>query len=293
MTQKQLGQAVIIGIVFNVILTILKLTFGYIGHSHALITDGYNSLSDIITSMMIFLVLKISTKKPDHDHPYGHQKFEGIAYFALGMIFLLSALVLLISTATTFVTYLKDQALGVEPTLLTLYMAIISLVIKLFLAMFYRTLYKKTNHPTLKAESSNHGIDMIATTFTIVGIGLSQLGFIIFDYIAAILIVFLILRLAINTLKESIPFLVDQAPDQLFIDEMMQFIIDTQGVLSVDDLKVRRHMLNVYVDVEIGVKGCLSLKEAHQIAEYVHHRVEKQFPNVIHCMVHVNPVKEN
>lgn len=293
MTQKQLGQAVIIGIVFNVILTILKLTFGYIGHSHALITDGYNSLSDIITSIMIFLVLKISNKKPDHDHPYGHQKFEGIAYFALGMIFLLSALVLLISTATTFVAYLKDQTLGVEPTLLTLYMAIISLVIKLFLAMFYRVLYKKSYHPTLKAESSNHGIDMIATSLTIVGIGLSQLGFIIFDYIAAILIVFLILRLAVNTLKESIPFLVDQAPDQLFIDEVMQFIFDTQGVLSVDDLKVRRHMLNVYVDVEIGVQGSLSLKEAHQIAEYVHHRVEKQFPNVIHCMVHVNPVKEN
>ncbi|MFA6801614.1 MAG: cation diffusion facilitator family transporter [Acholeplasmataceae bacterium] len=290
MNQKNLERAVIIGIAFNIILTILKLVFGYSGSSRGLITDGYNSLSDVVVSILVYFVLRISNKKPDEHHPYGHQKFEGIAFFALGMGFLLVSIVLFVTTSGTLINFIKNGQLGETPSLTTFYIALIALGIKLFLALFYKKLYKKSKHPTLKAESNNHAIDMIATTFTIIGIGLSQLGFVIFDYIAAIIIVCLILRLAIMTLKEAISYLVDEAPEKQLIDQIYHYIEISKGVLSVDDLKVRRHMTNLYVDVEIGVNERLSLKEAHQIAEYVHHRVEKEFPKVIHCMVHVNPV---
>lgn len=289
MNKKRLGKLILIAIIFNVVLTLIKLIFGYMGHAQALITDGYNSLSDVLMSFMVFFVLKISDKDPDEDHPYGHQKYEGIAYFALGMIFLLSAILLFVSNIEQMFVFIRTPEEIEAPTIITIYAAIIALVIKLFLAAFYQNLYKKSKHPTLKVESKNHSIDMISTGFTLIGVALAYFRWIIFDYIAALIIVFLILRLAINTLKEAITFLVDQAPEQHEIDEVQEFIKSCTGVISVDDLKIRKHMTKYYIDVEIGVNAQLSLKEAHKIAEYVHAQVEKRYPNVIHCMVHVNP----
>lgn len=291
MTHKKLEKLIFIGIIFNILLTVIKLTFGYIGHSQALITDGYNSLSDVLMSIMVFIIIKVSTREPDEDHPYGHQKYEGLVYFALGIIFGITAITLLVTTIKEMIIFINDPSGVLELGIISLYVSVIALLIKFFLASFYYRLYKNSNHPTLKAESNNHSIDMIATTFTVIGILLAKLGFVIFDYIAALIIAALILRLAIKTLKESVEFLVDQAPEQTLIDEVFEFISASQGVISVDDLKIRKHMTELYIDVEIGVDGTLSLKDAHQIAEYVHHRVEKQFLNVIHCMVHVNPVK--
>ena len=289
MNQKKLEIAIIIGIAFNIILTLMKLIIGYMGHSEALITDGFNSLSDVVMSLLIYFVLKVSSKKPDQDHPYGHQKFEGIAYFALGMIFLMTSILLFVSTTESLITFIRNQSNANTPTVFTLYTSIVALVIKLFLAVFYYKLYTASKHPTLKAESHNHALDMLATSFTLIGIVLARLGFIIFDYIAAIVIVFLILRLSVTTLKEAISYLTDQAPEQSYIDKMFEFISNCEGVIKIDDLKIRMHMTNVYVDVEIAVEANMSLNLAHKIAENVHDKVEDQFPKVIHCMVHVNP----
>ena len=93
-------------------------------------------------------------------------------------------------------------------------------------------------------------------------------------------------------IKEAISFLVDQAPSLEEIKEIESTILAIEGVLTVDDLKVRKHMVERYVDVEIGVKGHMSLEKAHHIAEKVHHTIEDEFPDVIHCMVHVNPHPE-
>jgi len=120
---------------------------------------------------------------------------------------------------------------------------------------------------------------------------LSHFNLIIFDYIASIIIGLLILRLAVQILFESVAYLVDQAPSEEVINKINQVIQSVSGVIQVDDLKVRKHMTQKYVDVEIAVQSSLTLEAAHKIAENVHHKVEAKFPDVIHCMVHVNPHK--
>jgi divalent metal cation (Fe/Co/Zn/Cd) transporter len=95
--------------------------------------------------------------------------------------------------------------------------------------------------------------------------------------------------LLLQILSESISYLVDQSPDIDQVQHIHDLILSIEGVLAVDDLKVRKHMTQKYVDVEIGVKSSVTLQTAHKIAELVHHRVEEKFPEVIHCMVHVNP----
>ena len=293
MKQQKIQKLLLIAILFNLILTGIKLFFGYVGHAQSLVSDGYNSFIDLIMSLMVLFMLKIATKQPDENHPYGHQKFEGVAYFSLGMIFLFTSGVILFQLIKNYWLYTHGNLYLTTPSNIALWVSLIALVIKFGLALFYHYLYKKTDHPTLKAESKNHKIDMISTSLAVLGIFLSKQGYIIFDYIAAALIALLILKLAISTIVEAVTYLVDQSPTQEVVDNIYSYIDNLNGVLHVDELKIRQHVTQLYVDVEIAVNKELSLQSAHEIAETVHKNIEKKFPKVIHCMVHVNPFEKN
>ncbi|MBN2268288.1 MAG: cation diffusion facilitator family transporter [Acholeplasmataceae bacterium] len=291
--RKQILTAIRIGLVANIALALLKLIFGYLGNAQALFSDGLNSASDVLISVMMLLALRISTKKPDYDHPYGHEKFEGLAYFLLGIIFTVTAGWIFISGIVSIIEFFINGETIVVPLRYTVLIAFISLVIKLGIVFLYTKAGRKTNSPTIKADVKNHLLDVYATLSSLIGLSIAQFGLIYFDYIASIVIAGFILKLAIQILKESISYLTDQAPEQEDVQKVYDEIFKVDGVLSIDDLKVRNHMTQQYVDVEIGVLSSLTLKEAHHIAEKVHHHVENLFPEVIHCMVHVNPHKKS
>lgn len=290
-SRKKILLAIFIGLLVNILLAAIKLGFGLWGNSQSLVSDGINSFSDVFMSLMIFFVLKVSTRKPDKNHPYGHQKFEGLAYFTIGIIFSLTALFIGYQSISSMISYSKNTNVFEKPNVITLYVSIASLLIKIGLSLFYFKLNKTYKNPTLKAEYKNHVYDIWATLLTVIVLMLSQFDFVIFDYIGSLVIALFILQLSVQVIKEASSFLVDQAPNENIIKNIKKFIHETKGVLSIDDLKVRKHMTELYVDVEIGVKKDLSLEEAHNIAEYVHHQVENEFEEIIHCMVHVNPHK--
>ncbi len=289
-SRKEILRAVAFGLVVNIFLAALKLIFGFWGNAQALISDGMNSLSDVFISIMILAVLKLATKKPDHDHPYGHEKYEGLAYFLLGIIFFATSIVIGYTSINSIVGYINNPNVS-APHIFTVVVSFFSLIVKIILFKYYLVISKKYKSPTLKADSKNHLLDAWATLFSLIGLTLAQFNLIVFDYIASLIIGFFILRLSIQILLESISFLTDQAPSEDEIKSIFEVILSIDGVLMVDDLKVRKHMTQRYVDVEIGVKSNLTLEVAHKIAETVHHQVEKEFPDVIHCMVHVNPHK--
>lgn len=290
---KAILKAIKIGLMFNIVLTIIKLSSGIIGNSQALISDGLNSFSDVFISVMLLIVLKLATKKPDHDHPYGHEKYEGLAYFVLGIIFVITSTYIFIVAIIAITEYIKNPGSVASPELLTVFVAFIALIIKLIIYFYYRKISKKFDSPTIKADSKNHLIDAWATFISLIGLVLVQFNLVIFDYVASIIIGLFILRLGLQILLESISYLVDQAPAEDEVKDIKILIQSIQGVITIDELKVRKHMTQKYVDVEIGVESTLSLEKAHQIAEHVHHAVEKKFPEVIHCMVHVNPHRDN
>ncbi|AUD65037.1 hypothetical protein BK011_04845 [Tenericutes bacterium MZ-XQ] len=288
-SRKQILTAIYIGLAINIFLTIIKLGFGIWGNSQALVSDGVNSLSDIFMSTIIFFVLKVATKSPDKDHPYGHQKFEGLAYYTIGIIFAATAIYLAYGSVSNIIFYIENPNDHIIPNIWTLVISTLALVIKMFLAYFYFKLNTKFDNPTLKAEFKNHFYDIFSTGLTVFVLLLAQFNLIVFDYIGSLIISFFILRLAIQIIKEAASFLVDESPEPEKLNDIQTFIKTVQGVKSIDDLRVRRHMTEWYVDVEIGVDDGLSLKHAHDIAETVHISVEEKYREVIHCMVHVNP----
>ncbi len=271
----------------NIVLATMKLWAGYSYGSPSLQTDGYNSLFDVAISLMIIITLKASNRAPDHNHHYGHQKYEGLLYFALGLFILFSTILLGVEATNGFISFLNNETIA-TPNLNGIYVGFASVGIKIFLFIINYFAYKKFKRPALKGDAFNHLTDIFATTVSIIAIFLSSYYNYIPEFIGAIIIVIIILITSFKIIKEAAYFLTDASPSPKTIEKIKNAIASQKGVISVDDLKVRRHMNSYYVDVEIGVSKDLSLEEAHQISEDVHDSIESNF-KVLHCHVHINP----
>ncbi|HLT00419.1 MAG TPA: cation diffusion facilitator family transporter [Acholeplasma sp.] len=277
---------VYISLVINIILAATKLIAGYIFKSATLVSDGFNSLSDIVISIGMVITLKVASKKADENHPYGHQKYEGIMYLFLGILVFGTGVFIGLDSLIQILQNTHQM-----PTNEALFVAIATLVVKIFLMLLNLYGLKKYNTPALKAETVNHMTDILVSFMVLISVFIATVfGFETEHYVAIIIALFIIFA-GFKLVKEGISFIVDEAPDDATYNEIKNEIQGVKGVISIDMLKMRKHVNYLYVDAEIGVDELLSLKSAHQISEDVHDHIESKFPIVLHIMIHVNPVK--
>ena len=142
------------------------------------------------------------------------------------------------------------------------------------------------------ADAWHHRSDALSSIGAFIGILGSRLGYPILDPLASVVICLFIGKAAADIFKDSIDKMVDHSCDEETIMRMRAIISQISGVERIDLLKTRLFGAKIYVDIEIAADGTMPLKDAHAIAEKVHHTMENQFPDVKHCMVHVNPAEK-
>ena len=274
-----------VGIVCNVALTLFKLIAGIVANSAAMVADAVHSASDIVGSFVVMIGAVISNKAPDTEHPYGHEKLECIASVILGNI--LVAVGALIGY-NGILKIVSGETLT-APGTLALIAAVASILVKE--ALYWYTILgaKKINSVSLKAEAWHHRSDALSSIGSFVGILGARLGVPVLDPIASVVICLFIFKVAYGIFRESIDRLIDHACCDETVEQMRETLAAVPGVLAVDDIKTRLFGSRTYVDVEIAADGDLPLREAHAIAEAAHHTLEREFPEVKHCTVHVNP----
>ena len=274
-----------VGVVCNVALTLFKLIAGIVANSAAMVADAVHSASDIVGSFVVMIGAVISNKAPDTEHPYGHEKLECIASVILGNI--LVAVGALIGY-NGILKIVSGETLT-APGTLALIAAVASIVVKE--ALYWYTILgaKKINSVSLKAEAWHHRSDALSSIGSFVGILGARLGVPVLDPIASVVICLFIFKVAYGIFRESIDRLIDHACCDETVEQMRETLAAVPGVLAVDDIKTRLFGCRTYVDVEIAADGDLPLREAHAIAEAAHHTLEREFPEVKHCTVHVNP----
>lgn len=274
-----------VGVVCNAALTLFKLIAGIVANSAAMIADAVHSASDIVGSFVVMIGAVISNKAPDTEHPYGHEKLECIASVILGNI--LVAVGALIGY-NGILKIVSGETLT-APGTLALIAAVASIVVKE--ALYWYTILgaKKINSVSLKAEAWHHRSDALSSIGSFVGILGARLGVPVLDPIASVVICLFIFKVAYGIFRESIDRLIDHACCDETVEQMRETLAAVPGVLAVDDIKTRLFGSRTYVDVEIAADGDLPLREAHAIAEAAHHTLEREFPEVKHCTVHVNP----
>lgn len=275
----------VISIILNCLLTLIKFISGVISKSSAMISDSVHSLSDVLSTFVVIIGVKISNKKADIDHPYGHERIECVSAIILsGMLFIIGALI-----GINGIKNVTNSSNLVMPGVLALIASIISIISKEAMYQYTIRVSKKINSAALKADAWHHRSDALSSIGSFIGILGSRLGFKIFDPLASVIISLCIIKVSIDIFKDAIDKMVDKSCDKEVIDKVISVIEKNESVKNIDDIKTRQFGNKAYVDVEISVDENLLLKDAHKVAEEIHDSVENEINIVKHCMVHVNP----
>lgn len=275
----------IISIILNCLLTLIKFISGVISKSSAMISDSVHSLSDVLSTFVVIIGVKISNKKADSDHPYGHERIECVSAIILsGMLFIIGALI-----GINGIKNVTNSSNLVMPGVLALIASIISIISKEAMYQYTIRVSKKINSAALKADAWHHRSDALSSIGSFIGILGSRLGFKVFDPLASVIISLCIIKVSIDIFKDAIDKMVDKSCDKEVIDKVISVIEKNESVKNIDDIKTRQFGNKAYVDVEISVDENLLLKDAHKVAEEIHDSVENEINIVKHCMVHVNP----
>lgn len=279
----------VVSIVGNIILAVLKLLAGIIAHSGAMISDAVHSASDVFSTFVVIGGVKMAGKAEDSDHPYGHDRLESVAAIIL-------AVALAVTGAGIGYTGIKNIINANElvmPGTLALIAAIVSIAVKEAMYWYTRNGAKKINSDALMADAWHHRSDALSSIGSFIGIGGAMLGYPILDPLASVIICVFILKVAIDVFREAINKMVDKSCDGEVEALMREMVLSHEDIVSLDLIRTRMFGSKVYVDIEFSADGNMTLYEAHAIAEHIHEEMEEKFPDVKHCMVHVNPVKVN
>lgn len=271
----------------NLLLSTGKAFAGIYGHSNAMISDAIHSASDVFTTFIVMLGMKIGAKQSDANHPYGHERFESIAALLLGLLLAMVGLGIGYEATTSLFQDVNDIQV---PGILPLVAAIVSIFVKEWMYRMTIKIGKQIQSDAIIADAWHHRSDAYSSIGSLIGIAGARMGLPILDPLAGLLICGFILETAIQIIKGAMDKMVDHACDYSTYHDLQLAISHVAGVERIDDMKTRLFGDKIYVDVEISVNGALTLYEAHQIAEVVQEQVEERFQEVKHCMVHVNPM---
>lgn len=271
-------------IVINIILAIIKVVAGVISNSSAVIADGIHSFSDVATTIVAYIGIKLSGKEDDEDHQYGHEKLEPIMNKILALMLIGTAVGIIFKGYNDIIS--KDVKIISN---LAMYAAIISIVVKEWMYQYTIKAAKLIKSSLLKTDAWHHRTDAFSSIAVLIGVIGASRGIIILEPLATIVVGILIIKIAVKIYIKSASELMDKAAPKDVIEEIRKIVLGVEDVKRIDLLKTRVHGSKLYVDLEILLDGELSLYEAHDIAERVHDNLENQMDIIKHCMVHVNP----
>ncbi len=279
----------LVTIIGNVALSVIKLLAGIIAHSSAMISDAVHSASDVFSTFVVIIGIKLASKKPDKEHPYGHERMECVAAIVLAMVLFITGLGIGLEAVKNIIhgNYGDLQV----PGILALIAAIVSIISKEAMYWYTRYYAKKIDSSALMADAWHHRSDAFSSIGALIGIGASRMGFPVMDSIASLVIFVFIVKAAFDIFKDAIDKMVDHACDEGTEKQIYDCVMKNENVMGIDLLQTRVFGNKIYVDVEIQADASYTLQKAHDIAEAVHDDIEKSFPKVKHIMVHVNPAK--
>lgn len=280
----------LISIVGNLLLSAFKLFAGIVAHSGAMLSDAVHSASDVFSSFIVIIGVRIAARKPDKEHPYGHERFECVAAILLSVVLFLIGLGIGENALQAILA--GDYENLAVPGTLALVAAVVSIVSKE--AMFWYTRFhaNRIQSSALMAEAWHHRSDALSSIGALIGIAGARMGYPVLDPVASAIICIFILKAAFDIFKDAIDRMVDRACDEETEAALHRFVLEQPGVLGVDLLQTRIFGSGIYVDLEIVVDGTLPLLQGHAIAEQVHDAMEAEFPKIKHIMVHVHPSEE-
>lgn len=279
----------VMGIILSAILVIVKAAAGHFGHSYALIADATESGADIISSGLLWFALRISLKKPDGEHPYGHGKAEPIA--AVGVaLFLVATAIWIAYHAIELINTPHEM-----PRSFTLWVLLGVIAAKELMFRYVWSVGRKIDSAAVKADAFHHRSDAITSISAFIGISIALIGgrgYESSDDWAALVASVLIFYNAVKIMRPALDEIMDAAPSQDVVLKIERIATGVKEVKQVEKCYVRKMGFDFYVDIHIEVIATLTVSEGHRIAHLVKDAILNSDLRVVNVMVHVEPYNE-
>ena len=285
--QKIANRVSFVSIIQNVLLSLFKLFAGIFANSNAMISDAIHSASDVFSTIVVIIGVRLSSRDSDREHPYGHERMECVAAIILSIVLFITGLGIGIQALQDILN--GNYETLQMPGILALIAAIVSIIAKEAMYWYTRHYAKQIDSAALMADAWHHRSDAFSSIGALIGIAGSRMGFPIMDSIASLVIFVFIAKAAFDIFKDAMDKMVDHSCDENTEKAIYDCVISHEDVLGIDLLQSRIFGNKIYVDLEIELDASYTLEKAHRIAEDIHKDIEKNFPKVKHVMIHVNP----
>jgi cation diffusion facilitator family transporter len=268
----------------NFILSIAKVLVGFICFSQAIVADGIHSISDVISTLAVWIAIRISREPADREHPYGHGKVETIAAKFIGVLLFLTGLIIIKGSIMTIIN--NDIK---EPGVANLWIALISIIVK---ELMYRYTYKegeRINNKALIADAQHHRSDSLSSIAALIGVIGAKLGYLIADPVAGLVVALFILHMGYEIFMEAVNELMDKVDDELY-QQIREVVCTSEGIIDIRDLRVRSHGPDIFIDLRVVVEDELSVVEGHKISRRTEERIKDSISNIQEILIHIDPI---
>ncbi len=286
MNSKTAIQTSIFSILGNAFLAVIKFITGILGNSYALIADAIESTADVLSSILVWVGLKYSTRPADENHPYGHGRFEVISTFAVIGFLVISA------TVIAYESIINIRTPHAGPETFTLYVLGGIILIKEFSYRYVIRKSEETKSSSLKADAWHHRSDAITSVLAFIGISVAVFmgeGFEAADDWAALTASVIIVYNAYRIFR---PLLSEISDEQLYedmIEQIRKVSVTVEGVVATEKCHIRKMGMTYYVDLHMIVDGNISVAEGHQIAHNLKDEIQLKIPHIADVLVHTEP----
>lgn len=282
--RKLKAKASYVGAAINITQTLLKIGFGLLWQSSALIADGIHSLSDLLSDFLVIVAVRMGSREADHEHPYGHRRFETIATIILG----LSLILIGGGIAWSVMKRMEQPEHLPSPDVMSLGIVVISILVNEWLYQYTKNIAKVTRSKLLLANAWHQRSDALSSVVVLIGIGAVLLGYPLADAIAAIVVALMVAKIGLSQLFASIKELVDTSLPPHLLAEIRATILAIESVEGVHLLRSRQMGEDVLLDIHVIVDPRISVSEGHSIADAVQNELLSRFDGVMDVIVHID-----
>ena len=290
---RRIYRITLAGSIVNIVLLVFKFIAGILGHSAAMIADAIHSLSDFLTDIIVIVFIRLSSKPADHDHDYGHGKYETLATSVIGMALAVVAVMLGWDGIEKIIYVMQGNQLE-SPGIIALWAAILSIVLKEWIFRATRKVAKEENSKALEANAWHHRSDALSSIGTAVGIGGAVMlgnNWAILDPIAAIVVCILIIVTAFKIIRQASGELLEESLPKDIEDRIEQIAYQDPLVSDIHKLHTRRIGNIIAIEMHLRMPSDVTLAESHIHANSIEKSLKHEFGNGTHIMLHIEPKK--
>lgn len=270
----------------NLVLAVVKIVVGVLGHSFAMIADGIESVSDIFSSILVWIGLRYASKPPDRNHPYGHGKAEPLITFLVVGLLIASSIYIIIQS----IYYIQRP--HENPKAFVLIILGLIIVVK---EGFYRWMRRKgqqTKSRMLEADAWHHRSDAITSLAAFIGISIAVVmgeGYESADDCAALVAAGIILYNAYRIFRPALSEVMDENIHEELIQDIRNLAVEVDGILDTEKCLIRKSGMLYHVDLHAIVNGDISVHEGHKLAHRLKDHLKNAMPEIAEVLIHIEP----